>query len=63
MKRWLILEDGTLFEGEGFGAEINVYGEIVFTTSMTGYQETITDQKFQRSDHHLYLPNGGKLRC
>ena len=30
MKRWLILEDGTLFEGEGFGAEINVYGEIVF---------------------------------
>ncbi|MCW3745626.1 carbamoyl phosphate synthase small subunit, partial [Enterococcus gallinarum] len=46
MKRWLILEDGTLFEGEGFGAEINVYGEIVFTTSMTGYQETITDQSF-----------------
>ncbi len=46
MKRWLILEDGTYFEGEGFGAETNVYGEIVFTTSMTGYQETITDQSF-----------------
>lgn len=46
MKRWLILEDGTYFEGEGFGAETNVFGEIVFTTSMTGYQETITDQSF-----------------
>lgn len=46
MKRWLILEDGTHFEGVGFGAEGNVFGEIVFTTSMTGYQETITDQSF-----------------
>lgn len=46
MKRWLILEDGTYFEGEGFGASNNVVGEIVFTTSMTGYQETITDQSF-----------------
>ena len=46
MKRLLILEDGTVFEGEGFGAEANVVGEVVFTTSMTGYQETITDQSF-----------------
>ncbi|WP_313628131.1 carbamoyl phosphate synthase small subunit [Enterococcus italicus] len=46
MKRWLILEDGTYFEGEGFGAPTNVFGEVVFTTSMTGYQETITDQSF-----------------
>ncbi len=46
MKRWLILEDGTYFEGEGFGASVNVFGEIVFTTSMTGYQEAITDQSF-----------------
>lgn len=46
MKRLLILEDGTVLEGEAFGAEANVFGEIVFTTSMTGYQETITDQSF-----------------
>ena len=46
MKRWLILEDGTYFEGEGFGAHTNVFGEIVFTTAMTGYQETITDQSY-----------------
>lgn len=46
MKRWLILEDGTHFVGEGFGATNSVVGELVFTTSMTGYQETITDQSF-----------------
>lgn len=46
MKRWLILEDGTHFVGEGFGASNSVVGELVFTTSMTGYQETITDQSF-----------------
>lgn len=42
----MILEDGTVFEGKAFGADVNVVGEIVFTTSMTGYQETITDQSF-----------------
>lgn len=46
MKRWLILEDGTCFEGEGFGSNQNVYGQIVFTTGMMGYQETITDQSY-----------------
>ncbi|MFV0559541.1 MAG: carbamoyl phosphate synthase small subunit [Enterococcus sp.] len=46
MKRLLILEDGTVFEGKAFGAQTTVFGEIVFTTSMTGYQETITDQSF-----------------
>ncbi len=46
MERLLILEDGTVFEGKAFGADANVFGEIVFTTSMTGYQETITDQSF-----------------
>lgn len=46
MKRLLILEDGTIFEGKAFGADKVVTGEVVFTTSMTGYQETITDQSF-----------------
>lgn len=46
MERLLILEDGTVFEGKAFGADASVFGEIVFTTSMTGYQETITDQSF-----------------
>ncbi|AYW45016.1 carbamoyl phosphate synthase small subunit [Tetragenococcus koreensis] len=46
MDRWLILDDGTCFDGEGFGARLNVFGEIVFTTNMTGYQASITDQNF-----------------
>ncbi len=46
MKRYLILEDGSVFAGEGFGAESVTTGEIVFNTGMSGYQETITDQSY-----------------
>ncbi|MCS4487795.1 carbamoyl phosphate synthase small subunit [Streptococcus sciuri] len=46
MRRLLILEDGTIFEGDAFGADIDVTGEIVFNTGMTGYQESITDQSY-----------------
>ncbi len=46
MKRLLILEDGTVFEGQAFGAELTVTGEVVFSTAMTGYQESITDQSY-----------------
>lgn len=46
MKRLLVLEDGTVFEGEAFGADLYVTGELVFTTAMTGFQELITDQAF-----------------
>ncbi|MCH4169157.1 MAG: carbamoyl phosphate synthase small subunit [Streptococcaceae bacterium] len=45
-ERLLILEDGTIFKGKGFGADIDVFGEIVFNTGMTGYQESITDQSY-----------------
>ena len=45
-KRRLILENGTIFEGEAFGADIDVTGELVFSTGMTGYQESITDQSY-----------------
>lgn len=43
---YLILENGTIFEGEYFGAEGEILGEIVFTTGMTGYLETLTDQSY-----------------
>jgi carbamoylphosphate synthase small subunit len=48
-KAWLILEDGTKFEGRGFGADGEAAGEVVFTTSMTGFQEILSDpnHKFQ----------------
>lgn len=43
----LILEDGTIVEGEGFGAEAEVFGEAVFNTSMSGYQEALTDPSYK----------------
>lgn len=43
MKAFLILEDGSRFTGEAFGAEGTYIGEVVFNTSMTGYQELLTD--------------------
>ncbi len=46
MKAQLILENGTRFSGTMFGCEKNVCGEVVFTTGMTGYQETLTDPSF-----------------
>lgn len=46
MKAQLILENGVRFEGKLFGAVKEVVGEIVFTTGMTGYQETLTDPSF-----------------
>lgn len=45
-KAYLVLADGTVFEGKGFGAEGETIGETVFTTGMTGYQETLTDPSY-----------------
>jgi carbamoyl-phosphate synthase small subunit len=44
----LVLEDGEVFEGESVGAEGFAFGETVFTTSMSGYQEVATDPSFER---------------
>ena len=46
MKAYLILEDGTVFEGTHFGAEKEVISEIVFNTSMAGYLEVLTDPSY-----------------
>lgn len=43
---YLVLEDGSIFEGESFGSEGETLGELVFATGMTGYQETITDPSY-----------------
>ena len=45
-KAYLILENGTIFEGKSFGAQGEAVGEIVFTTAMTGYLETLTDPSY-----------------
>ncbi len=46
MKARLYLEDGTLFEGVSFGASATLFGEVVFNTGMTGYQEILTDPSY-----------------
>ena len=51
-KAYLILENGEIFEGYSFGAVKETAGEVVFTTAMTGYLETLTDP-----------PTRGKLCC
>lgn len=45
-KAYLVLSDGTVFEGESFGAEGTKMGEVVFNTSMSGYQEILTDPSY-----------------
>lgn len=46
-KAFLLLEDGTLFEGKSFGFEAPAAGEVVFNTAMTGYPESLTDPSYE----------------
>ena len=46
MQTLLALEDGRIFRGKGFGAKAESYGEVVFNTSITGYQEIFTDPSY-----------------
>src|SRR5476649_2044890 len=47
MKAILALEDGSVFHGQGFGARVSASGEVCFNTSMTGYQEILTDPSYK----------------
>jgi len=47
MKAILALEDGSVFHGQGFGAKASACGEVCFNTSMTGYQEILTDPSYK----------------
>ena len=44
---WLVLEDGTAFAGRAVGADGEAFGEVVFNTAMTGYQEILTDPSYK----------------
>jgi len=46
-KALLLLEDGTAFEGQSLGAQGEAFGEVVFNTSITGYQEVLTDPSYR----------------
>ena len=59
MKAILALEDGWVLEGEGFGAEGETYGEIVFNTSLAGYQEILTDPSYKGQIVTMTCPHIG----
>lgn len=59
MKAYLALEDGLVFEGEGFGAEGEIFGEVVFNTSLTGYQEILTDPSYKGQIVTMTYPHIG----
>ncbi|HEX4191121.1 MAG TPA: glutamine-hydrolyzing carbamoyl-phosphate synthase small subunit [Marmoricola sp.] len=55
----LVLEDGRTFRGETYGAEGETFGEAVFSTGMTGYQETLTDPSYHRQVVVMTAPHIG----
>ncbi len=55
----LVLEDGRVFRGNSFGASGSAFGEAVFTTGMSGYQETLTDPSYQRQIVVMTAPHVG----
>ncbi len=55
----LVLEDGTTFHGTSFGAARETFGEMVFSTGMTGYQETLTDPSYARQIVAMTAPHIG----
>jgi carbamoyl-phosphate synthase small subunit len=55
----LVLEDGTTFRGTAFGADGETFGEMVFNTGMTGYQETLTDPSYARQIVAMTAPHIG----
>ncbi|MCP2265445.1 glutamine-hydrolyzing carbamoyl-phosphate synthase small subunit [Promicromonospora thailandica] len=55
----LVLEDGTTYRGRAYGATGTTFGEIVFSTGMTGYQETLTDPSYHRQIVVMTAPHVG----
>jgi carbamoyl-phosphate synthase small subunit len=55
----LVLEDGRTFTGEAYGAEGETFGEAVFATGMTGYQETLTDPSYHKQVVVMTAPHVG----
>ena len=61
MKALLALADGTVFEGTSFGAAGEAGGEVVFNTSMTGYQEILTDPSYRGQLVAMTYPEIGNV--
>ena len=61
MKARLVLADGTSFEGDAFGAKAERVGEVVFNTSMMGYQEILTDPSYVGQIVTMAYPEMGNV--
>src|SRR5215204_3963250 len=61
MKALLALADGTIFTGTAFGAEGETVGEVVFNTSLTGYQEILTDPSYKGQILTMTCPEIGNV--
>ena len=58
-KAYLVLDDGRIFEGKSWGAIGKTFGEAVFQTGMTGYQETLTDPSYHKQVIVMTAPHIG----
>ena len=58
-KAYLVLDDGRIFEGKSWGATGKTFGEAVFATGMTGYQETLTDPSYHKQVVAMTAPHIG----
>ena len=59
MAAYLVLDDGRIFEGEPWACKGETFGEAVFSTGMTGYQETLTDPSYHRQVVIMTAPHIG----
>ena len=58
-KAFLVLDDGAIFEGESWACTGETFGEAVFATAMTGYQETLTDPSYHKQVVVMTAPHIG----
>ena len=61
MKALLALEDGTIYEGVAYGATGETFGEVVFNTALTGYQEVVTDPSYAGQIVVMTAPEMGNV--
>ena len=60
---WLVLADGSIYEGRSIGAEGEASGELVFHTGLSGYQEIITDPSYAQQLITFTYPHIGNVGC
>ena len=58
-KAYLVLDDGAIFEGSSWACSGETFGEAVFSTGMTGYQETLTDPSYHKQVVVMTAPHIG----